>query len=1749
MRLKLTPLLFLILSVWGYFITPASHAQGLPELMYYKFDTPGTTTQNFASTPAGTNPAPLTGATIGGTGQYGTALVGNGGTTASNSVNTGWAPNLGAGSWTISMWLHNIPSSTTLQYFFGDVNTSSLRAFTGGVAGAGGIRLVGGGITAMDMANVIGTNPVVIHYVHDATAGNIKAYVNGVLNSTSTQTAVNFSGAGPFYVGGYPSNNGLPTGGLLDEFRLYNRALTAAEIATTWNVMLPYMPSPNDGGVTALNAPVSPTAPGSQPIQVTIKNYGTAPLTSAQIGWKVGTTTGTPYAWTGNLAPNASSSPITIGTHNFTNGTHAVKTWTNLPNGLTDGNHFNDTLTTTIIACNALTGTYTINQNAPATATNFTSFASALQGLNSCGISGPVVFNVVSGTGPYNEQINLGEINGVNATNTVTFNGNGNTITANPTGNLGAITLDGADFVKFDNLVITLDSTATAGWGVQFLNAADNNTISNCTINLPTNSTSTNFIGIGTGITYSTYGNHTNNSKIQNNTINGGYYGIRMNGTSTSATSAGNQITGNQIKDAYYYGIYLYYTGTMLVEGNDISRLGRNDGTTFYCLYNGYSQSNTISKNRIHGIGGSTIYGIYNYYGDSPAGAEAVIKNNVLYDFNNTGTTYALYSASADGTYFFHNTVDLRNTVNTGTVYGFYQTTAATNMKFQNNIISIDGGVSGTKYAVYYGVTTSAITSNNNDLYATNGTNVGYYSGAKATLADWQTASSQDANSVSVDPMFTNLTTGDLKPTNSTVNGIGTALTPAVTDDITGATRSTSNPDPGAHEFTPAANDAGIIAIITPTSPVQPGVNQPIQVTIKNFGMNVLTSATITANITGSATQTVTFNWTGSLVNNATANVTIGNYSFATGSYILDVCASNPNNATDGNPGNDCFATPVISCSALAGNYTINKNNPTGGTNFQSLADAVARVTSCGVSGPVTFTVAPNSGPYNEQMIIGAISGVNATNTVTFEGSGNTISANPTGGNLGAVTFDGGTYVKVNNFVITLDAAATAGWGVQFLNAADNNTISNCTINMPTNSTSTNFIGIGTGITYSTYGNHTNNSKIQNNTINGGYYGIRMNGTSTSATSAGNQITGNQIKDAYYYGIYLYYTGTMLVEGNDISRLGRNDGTTFYCLYNGYSQSNTISKNRIHGIGGSTIYGIYNYYGDSPAGAEAVIKNNVLYDFNNTGTTYALYSASADGTYFFHNTVDLRNTVNTGTVYGFYQTTAATNMKFQNNIISIDGGVSGTKYAVYYGVTTSAITSNNNDLYATNGANVGYYSGAKATLSDWQTASSQDANSISADPIFSSPATGDLQPTSVAVNNIGTPLASVTDDILGNPRSTTAPDLGAYEFTLNPNNVGIIAITGPVSGCGLTAQETITVTIKNYGTNTQTSILVMYSINNGTPVSQTYSGTLAPNATDTLVFTQTANLATAGPYTIVAATQFPGDADPTNDADTLMVANSLMPAGPVNINFEVPASGLNAMRVVTNARSNIKESTAAATGTGSTKGMIMDGVINTAWVVPSGTIAPWTSNPDHFSATYLCFTPLAGQPNDTLFLEFDLKQLYKTTHYNTNFRVTVNGQQIGGTYNPPFGGYGSAGAPWTHVKLDISSFLGNPTIEIGLESSVKEEYANGNGTANLIDNIMVQRIAGPTGIKENILQSNVVVFPNPSNGLFNLKVPTTTRNYSVEVMDLTGKLVKQQTVTNNSGTTQLNLNGTAKGIYILKIASEGNVATRKLIVE
>ncbi len=1404
-----------------------------------------------------------------------------------------------------------------------------------------------------------------------------------------------------------------------------------------------------------------------------------------------------------------------------------------------------------ITTATPVSGTFTINKANPTAGTNFASFADAINSFKCGGLSGPIVFNVVAGSGPYTEQVLIPVIPGVSATNTITFNGNANILVSSAASG-DAFKLDGADYVRVNNLTIRTEPTATAGAVVALTNGAENNIFTGNTF------THTGSLGATTtsyGV-HITTGNNSNNT-FSNNTINGGYYGIYNYGASATLHS-NNQFTGNMVRDSYFYGIYHGYGTGTLIEGNDISRPTRTNAGTLYGIYlTTGSTGVTVSKNRIHNTHDAatsttgTVYGIY-VGSAGTVGSETMVKNNAIYNINaNGGTLYALYNTGGNNTYYYHNTVsaDMPG-VSYSLLRGMYFLSASTNVKFQNNNISL-GSTATTKHAIYLGSATISLTSNGNNLYAPNG-NVGYVTSARATLADWRTGSSQDANSVSADPQFVNLATGDLKPTNSTLNNVGVALTPAVTDDITGAPRSTTTPDPGAYEFVPAANDAGITAIVSPTSPANPNTSLPVTVTIKNYGLNALTAATITWTVNGTA-QT-SFNWTGNLANNQTANVTIGNYSFPAGSHVLNICTSMPNGATDGNPGNDCQTMTVISCAALNGTYTINKNAGATATNFISFASAVNTLNSCGISGPVTINVVTGTGSYLENVEINAIPGTSATNTITFNGNGNTLQGTSSAG-VPTLKLDGADFIRVNNLVIETLTTATAGPVIHLTNGADNNTFNGNSIRHTGSlgSTTTSYaVYIQTG--------SNNNNAFQNNTIIGGYYGIYNYGSST-LMHANNQFTGNTLRDQYFYGIYNGYSTGTLIEGNDISRPTRTNSGSLYGIYLTTSSTGvTISKNRIHNTHDvatsmtGTVYGIY-VGSAGTAGTETIIKNNAIYNINNNGGAfYGFYNSGGNNTYYYHNTIsaDMPN-VNYTTLRGMYFLSASTNVRFINNNISLSSNGSTSKHAIYLGSTTISLQSNNNNLYVGATGNIGYSGGDKATLALWQAANTTnpyDMASVSVDPLYVNLATGDLKPTNVAMNGAGQPLAAVTDDILGSPRNATIPDPGAFEFNVSPNDVGVIAVTGPASGCGLTNAEAITITIKNFGSATQSNIPVNFTVGGNIIGTGTIAGPLLPNATATLTFTQTANLATAGSYVIVVNTLMPGDSDASNNSMTLNVTNSLM-AGLPALNFETPATGIGAVRIVTNGKSDIEENAAASLGTGSTKGMLMKATTASGWIMPVGITDPWTNNPDFFSAAYMCFNPAGGNPNDPLWLSFDLKQTFNTANANTNFRVTINGTPIGGnqtspanTYRPPFNGVGGT-TDWTKIYLDLTSYKNLSNIQIGFESSVGAPFAAGSGPANMIDNVRVVRV-NPTGVKDNVLASSLSVYPNPSAGMFTVSLPK-GKAFEMEVTDLTGKVIMKQTVKGNAA--QLDLKGQAQGVYMLKIASEGNTAVQKLIIQ
>jgi subtilisin-like proprotein convertase family protein len=128
------------------------------------------------------------------------------------------------------------------------------------------------------------------------------------------------------------------------------------------------------------------------------------------------------------------------------------------------------------------------------------------------------------------------------------------------------------------------------------------------------------------------------------------------------------------------------------------------------------------------------------------------------------------------------------------------------------------------------------------------------------------------------------------------------------------------------------------------------------------------------------------------------------------------------------------------------------------------------------------------------------------------------------------------------------------------------------------------------------------------------------------------------------------------------------------------------------------------------------------------------------------------------------------------------------------------------------------------------------------------------------------------NEVMNNGRKNVA---GVFQIAPNFNDdLGVVSIDAPTTGA-LSASESITVTIFNFGENDASTFNVTYQIDGGGVVSEAYSGpTIASNTSQQYTFSTTANLGTEGQtYTILASTDYGSDQDNSNDSTSADVTH------------------------------------------------------------------------------------------------------------------------------------------------------------------------------------------------------------------------------------------------------------------------------------
>ena len=155
----------------------------------------------------------------------------------------------------------------------------------------------------------------------------------------------------------------------------------------------------------------------------------------------------------------------------------------------------------------------------------------------------------------------------------------------------------------------------------------------------------------------------------------------------------------------------------------------------------------------------------------------------------------------------------------------------------------------------------------------------------------------------------------------------------------------------------------------------------------------------------------------------------------------------------------------------------------------------------------------------------------------------------------------------------------------------------------------------------------------------------------------------------------------------------------------------------------------------------------------------------------------------------------------------------------------------------------------------------------------------------VDLSNVGQTYSIEAKTVLAGDEFTANDAFTKDVTNLIPDDVGVIAITTPITGDGL-GNETVTIVVKNFGGSTQSNFDVQYTLDGGTPVVENFAGPISAEEEVSFSFTTTADLSNPGTYVIVAQTNLAGDAVPANDSFTKEVSNICIPTATQGCNVD-----------------------------------------------------------------------------------------------------------------------------------------------------------------------------------------------------------------------------------------------------------------------
>lgn len=1014
------------------------------------------------------------------------------------------------------------------------------------------------------------------------------------------------------------------------------------------------------------------------------------------------------------------------------------------------------------------------------------------------GISGPVVFEIKDGV--YDEYISIPQIIGSSTQNTVTFrsqSGNREDVIwkdDHSSNHNHTLRLMGADNIIVENLTLECfreHATDDEDSRVIMIQSNANNIIFRNNIIKSFN--------VGYQGNYQNHCIYVNSNTANqefcdsisfiNNMIIGGYGGLSFAGVSSPEEFGATNLTirDNVFLDQSNRSIEVEAVRNCSITGNHIFS---NENGFEGMWVNFISDSMQFDRNYVHLARGGKAIRLENFNAD---GMDAlVVSNNVIAvgEDPTGGQSIGFSTLGNDSILIVHNSVNIYNENNVG--YALYSIGADTLFLLNNQFRTTDVG-----HCYFSDQAAPTFVQNYNNIYS-GAAPLASFASVDHDLSVLQSNFSFELNSTSTDPMFFSDTL--LLPTVSATNNTGLPLANVSTDFFENP-RSATTPDVGAYENQTGLVDAGIqiASVIADTLCADEVI--PLYVNVVNTGSVPLTSATLGYGTQDSVYASV--NWVGNLNQyESESSIYLGDLLVSDLEFgNLSFWSADPNGITDQWTFNDTMG--IQTHIRMNGVYTIGDSL----SDFPNISSAAEALMAKGICGPVVFNVA--DGIYTDRIHMGAIDGSSEINTITFQSASLDSSAVEIRSSPSYYAQYLWRFVGTDNLIIRNLTFHTLG-NTPYHTLSLTYDVSNIQI------LGNRFIsGENTSYSY-IYASSASpvNLVIRNNLFQDGGSAITLNSTEEV------EIIGNVFDGEHRVCVNMNYCSNITISDNQMighvyynNNVGNGISLT-YCNSPIIIERNNIVNN-----------GHYNYqvYLDDCVGTAQnpiMIRNNFIgHSYDAQSTKGLRIRSGTEHVKVLHNTF---RSISCITIENW-----VSDISILNNII-----YSPTPSQLYNvwdpEPSLSNIAIDYNCLFNPDSI-WAYFNQEEQTFAEWMLNSGFDQHSFITEPLFVD--SGDLHILNQNnLNGTAIPLPEVTEDIDGELRDLSFPDVGADEYDIDSTSyydIELVKVISPdTSSCD--AVDSIIVQVAGHSSFPITSFTVKWWLFGILNDSTVHNVTIAP---------------------------------------------------------------------------------------------------------------------------------------------------------------------------------------------------------------------------------------------------------------------------------------------------------------------------------